>query len=336
MLLILVVINIGLIGGTKQSVQAAASFEKATFMVAPVLPADNIGGKQRGYFNLKLAAKQQKTVQVRLMNPTPHPVVVHSRIVDATTNDNGTLDYIGTHQIDQKLLSTPGSQWVTVTKKVTLAPHEERLLPVTIKAPTRQFEGQKALAINLTANQINAKRAVKNQYTYALGLVLNGHQTSQKQRGSLKLAQIKTRLTPTKRQPAISVKINNPSPYYHLKTTLTMSLTNQRWSLIQYHKTRTKVKIAPNSGFYNDLLLGGKRLVPGVYRLKVTVNEGSRKYQMKHYVQISNQQARFINRHNYVYLKYRNLIIIGILLVILGIASLIYWWKGNKNAKTHS
>ena len=330
------IISIGLIGYQKQPTQAATNFEKATFMVAPVLPADNIGGKQRGYFDLKLTAKQSRTMQVRLMNPTTHAVVVHSQVVNATTNDNGTIDYIGSHQIDPKLLTTPGNQWVTVTKKVTLAPHEERLLPVLIQAPNQPFEGQKALAINLTANQIDAKRAIKNQYTYALGLVLNGHQTSPKNREPLKLAQIKTRLTPTKRQPAISVKINNPTPYYHLQTTLAMTLTNQRWSLIQYHKPAIKVKITPNSGFYNDLLLGGKRLVPGVYRLQVTVNEGARKYQLKRYVQICHQQARFINRHNYIYLKYRNLIIVGLLLVILVMVGWLYWWKGSKNAKTHS
>ncbi|MDT3393782.1 DUF916 domain-containing protein [Latilactobacillus curvatus] len=289
---------------------------RATFMLRPELPKDNLGGKQLGYFNLQLKSGQQRTVFLEVFNPTAKAMTIYGQVKDATTNDNATIDYLGTNPIDQRLLKQPGSQIITVPRATKLQPNETKRLKVTIQAPNKAFKGQKATAINLSTNQLANKDAVENHYVYAIALILNGQKLAAREQKPIQSAKIKTRLT-KQRRAAISVAITNPNPAYLKAATIKVDLQNQRWSLIRYQDKKINRKIAPNSQFYEDVLLGGKRLVSGVYRMTLTVKTKNQQQVIHKYVAISKGQARYINQNNNQYLKYRNLIILGSIVIIL-------------------
>lgn len=289
---------------------------RATFMLRPELPKDNLGGNQLGYFNLKLNSGQQRTVFLKVFNPTSQTMTIYSKVKDATTNDNATVDYLGTNSIDRQLLKQPGSRFVKVPQTIKLQPNETKRIKVTIQAPIKGFIGQKATAINLSTNQLAPQKTVENHYVYAIGLILNGQKLTVKERQPLRSTKIKTHFT-KQQHAAISVSITNPNPAYLQSAIIKIDLQNQHWSLIRYQDKKTNRKIAPNSQFYEDVPLDGKRLVAGVYRMTLTLKTAHQQQVIHKYVVISKGQARYINQNNEQYLKYRNLIILGSMLVIL-------------------
>ncbi|SPS07055.1 DUF916 domain-containing protein [Latilactobacillus sakei] len=307
--------------GTAQAAKKKSSIEipkanKATFMLMPELPKDNIGGSQLGYFNLHLKANQVKTVHIKVYNPTEHTINIYGQVKDATTNDNASVDYLGSHQNDRQLLKQPGSQLVSVPKKTELPAGATKRIAIKIKS-NQSFKGTKATAINLSADQFNQKSAVKNAYRYAIGLILNGKTVKKQDYRYLQSPSIKTRLTKAKK-PAISVKLNNPDPMYLEKTTIKIKLQNQKWQFIQYAKTIKNGKVAPNTSFYVDLLLGGKRLVPGTYTMTLTTQNSHYKKTLHKNVLITASQAKYINGLNAAYLRNRNWILGGTAVIIIG------------------
>lgn len=61
--------------------------------------------------------------------------------------------------------------------------------------------------------------------------------------------------------------------------------------------------IAPNSSFNANLLLGGKRLVPGRYTMIADFKSDQYQREIKKTVQITKTDARYINDHNAAYQK---------------------------------
>lgn len=290
---------------------------KATFMLMPELPKDNLGGQQLGYFNLKLKANQKRVVRIKVYNPTDHSLNIYGQVVDATTNDNATINYLGQNKINTTLLTSPGSNQVTVPHKQVLPSKATKWITIKIHAPRQGFTGIKATAINLSANQFNQTATIRNTYRYAIGLIFNGRQLSKKHYQYLKSPNIKTRFLANKKA-AISIKTNNPDAIYLQNVKAQIALKNQKWGFITYNTTLKNGKIAPNSSFYINLLLGGKRLVPGVYNMTMEVKSRQYTKTIHKYVAVTKSQARYINRYNAAYLRNRNLII-GCVVVILGL-----------------
>ncbi|MCM1572035.1 DUF916 and DUF3324 domain-containing protein [Latilactobacillus sakei subsp. carnosus] len=302
----------------KKSLIKLPAANKATFMIMPELPKDNIGGKQLGYFNLHVKPNQTKTVRIKVYNPTEHTINIYGQTKDASTNDNASVDYLGSHPVDKKLLKQPGSQLVTVPKKTSLPAGATKRIVIKIKT-NDSFKGTKATAINLSANQFNQTSAVKNAYRYAIGLILNGQSVKKNDYRYLQSPSIKTRFTKAKKA-AINIKLNNPDPMYLEKAKIKVKLQNQKWQFIQYTTTVKNGKIAPNTSFYVDLLLGGKRLVPGTYSMTLTTQNNQYAKTLHKDVLITASQAKYINSLNAAYLRNRNWILggVAITLVIIG------------------
>lgn len=298
------------VGVISQPVQAAKqglpTTTKATFQIRPELPADNLGGPHLGYYNLPLKANQARTVRLQLFNPTAQPLTITGQVQDATTLTNATVDYLGHQPINRQLLPQPGSQLVSVPATTKLQPNETKWLTIQIAAVQSLFNGQKAVAINLSAVQPNPKKTIQNHYVYAVGLVLNGQPLTTKQYRAPRSPRIKTKLKA--QRAAIAVAIVNPNPAYLKPATIDVQLQNKRWQLVHYQRRLTQRKVAPNSQFDVELLLGGKRLVPGIYRMTLRVKSPQLTRKIVKTVRITKRQATYINQRNADYQRHRLLI----------------------------
>lgn len=314
---------------TQQVLPAEA---QATFRIRPELPTDNLGGPQLGYYNLPIKVRQARTVRLQVFNPTTHPLKITGQVQDATTMTNATIDYLGRQPIDQQLLPHPGSQLVSLPSTTELQPNEVKWLIIKIAAVKQLFSGQKAVAINLSAKQPSSKKAIQNHYIYAIGLVLNGKPLTPKQYHAPRSPRIKTKLQA--QQAAIEVAVVNPNPAYLKPVTIDVRLQNRRWSLIHYQRQLTHRKIAPNSQFDVALLLGGKRLVPGIYRMTLTVKSPQLTRKVVKTVRITKRQASYINQHNVNYQRRCLLIsLAGIGVSCLGgLISYRYYKRKRENA----
>lgn len=311
---------------------SADSKQKVTFMIYPEIPKDNIGGNKLGYFNLKLKPKAETTLKIKVFNPTDKPITVKVSAKDAQTGDNGQIDYLSDAPVTKNLLPDPGSRYVHSKPQVVVASNTQNLVNVKLKMPKTTFKGKKALAINLSAMGPTGG-SINNRYVYAVGVTLNGKKLTRKELQRLEMPKMQTGFVD--KQAALQFKVNNPDPVFLKKSHLSIKLTNQKLGFFNYKLDLKKMHIAPNSSFNANLLLGGKRLVPGRYTMIADFKSDQYQRQIKKIVQITKTDARYINDHNAAYQKKRQLTMIVIsVCVVLGIILIYYIRKhGSRESK---
>lgn len=331
------VITVGRLSQGSVSAQKIVNDEsKATFMLMPELPKDNIGGNHLGYFNLKLSADKTRQIRIKVYNPTDKVLSITSEVKDATTDDNGGIDYLGLHKIDRNLLPEVGNDIVKMPNNLKLKPNETKWVTIKINPGKKLFAGQKLMALNLSSAETDTKSSINNKFVYAIGLVLNGTDLKKKEYKTMLSDGIKTRIIKDHKA-AISIKLKNPDPKFLSNVKVTASLQNDKWHMIHYDNELKNIKIAPNSSFYDDLLLSELRLVPGLYKMTLNVKTDEYTKTIHKYVKITSSDASYINRNNYEYLKFRNIIlgVLGGLILIIIVTWLLIRRKRKRrlNAK---
>lgn len=95
---------------TPQLVTAATADakQKVTFMIYPEIPKDNLGGNKLGYFNLKLKPNAEKTLKIKVFNPTNKPITVKVSAKDAQTADDGRIDYLSDDPVSKNFCQSRG------------------------------------------------------------------------------------------------------------------------------------------------------------------------------------------------------------------------------------
>lgn len=319
---------------TPQLVTAATADakQKVTFMIYPEIPKDNLGGNKLGYFNLKLKPNAEKTLKIKVFNPTDKPITVNVSAKDAQTADDGRIDYLSDDPVAKKLLPSPGSHYLQFKPRVVVPSKSQEWVNVKVKMPATDFKGKKALAINLAAMGKNGG-SINNRYVYAVGVTLNGTKLPAKKLQRLAMPKMKTGFVD--KQAALQFKVTNPDPVFLKKGHLSIKLTNQKLGFFNYKLDLKKMHIAPNSTFNANLLLGGKRLVAGRYTMIAHFKSDQYQRQIKKTVQITKTDARYINDHNVAYQKKRKMLIIIIsAYAVLGIVLIYYIRKhGSRDSK---
>lgn len=312
-----------------QSVSAETSdaTQKVTFMIYPELPKDNLGGRKIGYFNLRLKPNTEKTVKIKVMNPTDKIITVKADVRDAQTADNGRIDYLSAAPIPKHILAQPGSQFLTVKPQLTVKPGAEKWLTIKIKMPGNAFKGKKAMAINLSAMGPTGG-SVNNRYVYAVGVTLNGTKVTKKHLNRIEMSKMQAGFVHKKA--ALQFKVLNPDPVFLKKGQLSIKLTNQKISFFNYKLGLKKMHIAPNSKFNVNLMLGGQRLVPGTYTMVAKFKSDQYKTQIKKTVQITKNSANHINKHNIIYQRKLILKISALLLIMIIISIYYFKFHGSK------
>lgn len=309
-----------------QSVSAETSdaTQKVTFMIYPELPKENLGGRKLGYFNLRLKPNTEKTVKIKVMNPTDKTITVKTNVRDAQTADNGRIDYLSAKPIPKHILPQPGSQFLTVKPQLTVKPGTEKWLTIKIKMPKNSFKGKKAMAINLSAMGPTGG-SINNRYVYAVGVTLNGINVTKKHLKRLEMPIMKAGFVHKKA--ALQFKMVNPDPAFLKKGQLSIKLTNQKIGFFNYQLVQKKMHIAPNSKFDVNLMLGGQRLVPGKYTMVAKFKSDQYQKQIKKSVKITKTDAEYINERNLDYQRRRKVVFLFGGICILLIIGTIYYVK---------
>ncbi|WP_436667920.1 DUF916 and DUF3324 domain-containing protein [Latilactobacillus sakei] len=308
---------------TPQLVTAATADakQKVTFMIYPEIPKDNLGGNKLGYFNLKLKPNAEKTLKIKVFNPTNKPITVKVSAKDAQTADDGRIDYLSDDPVSKKLLPEPGSQYVHFKLQVVVPSNAQKSVNVKVKMPNTAFKGKKALAINLAAMGPTGG-SINNRYVYAVGVTLNGTKMATEKLHRIEMPKMQTGFVDKKA--ALQFKVTNPDPVFLKKGHLSIKLTNQKLGFFNYKLDLKKMHIAPNSTFNANLLLGGKRLVAGRYTMVAHFKSDQYQHQIKKTVQITKTDARYINEHNPNYQKRRRILLVAVTICALLIVISIY------------
>lgn len=311
----------------------------AGVQIYPELPKNNIGGQTLGYFNLRNSTRKQQTVRIKVHNPENKATKVTVHFTNAVTRNGGQADYTGLKKPNRKLLPTPATKQLSAVKQLRLAPFATKWLKIHVAPSATTFKGRKAAAVVLTNKTKQQDVSIQNNYVYVVGITLNGRKLKPAQFKRFKIKQVQPQVKGS--QAKLRTKLVNPDPMYLKKGNLKLTFQNKKWALTKYTAHKKNVTAAPSSDFWVNTKLGGKRLVPGDYRL--TVNWRNDQYHKKtvKQVHITKKTAYFINSHNQAWQKRRRLLIglaIAAVVVVAGVIAGIIWRRrtrprGNSHAK---
>lgn len=312
----------------QKSVKPDAGNRLPTLMVAPKLPKDNLSGQHAGYFDLQLKKDKARSIAITVYNPTLKAVELELKAYAATTLDNASINYTGQQKTDTNLLKNPGLQYLDYPETITVPAGTQIEVPIKIKAQSKLFTGTKAIGFNLIAKTTDKKQTMTNQYDYGIAILLKGQKLQKTAYQKLKTNGITLQKGKTNNQ--IAMSLINQDALLLAPVDLDLKLTNANWGFINYQAKRTKRGIAPKTAFENAITFE-KKVVDGAYDLTLKVKSQAYQQAIHKYVKIQNGKISYIQKNEYLMIKYRTFAIAsGILVMILIIGSVVYRKKRGK------
>ncbi|MGM0125945.1 hypothetical protein IGI37_003346 [Enterococcus sp. AZ194] len=254
-----------------------ATAAQLNFAVTPVIPENQID-KEKTYFELKMKPEQVQTLDVELRNDTEKEVKVSVQVASATTNINGLVEYSPNGIKPDKSLKYNLKDLVQVDEEVTIKAKSKVNVPFKVSMPKESFDGILAGGITFkeilsekdVAKEDEAGMAVKNEYAFAVGLVLQ--ETDVAVEPDLKI--LEASASQVNARNVINVGFQNPNSTYLNQLRMSHEVTKQGESDVLYKSSAPRMQMAPNSNFEYPISLDGERLQAGKYQVKTVAYAG--------------------------------------------------------------
>lgn len=293
------------------------------------------------YFDLKLAPKQQTTLKVKVINETAKPLRLRAEPNTGYTADAGNEVY--DKQRPKQQLSKAPYQLTNLLggpQKVTLAPHEKRVLAFPLTMPDKPFNGVLEGALYFDKlNQDEKPQAtnrkqfqIRNRYAVVLGVVLRSSE-GQMVSPNLKLNRVKVGTDKASRfSPAVKANLENTRANWMRGLKISSKVSRNQKTL--YKTSGDQVDMAANSNFNYAISTNHERLKAGRYKLHLVAQLDQKRWVFNRHFTVSAKQAKQVNDQSRVKKSY---LIWWILLavIILLIAGGSYYWYRKKHRDKH-
>ncbi|WP_273708782.1 DUF916 domain-containing protein [Leuconostoc mesenteroides] len=153
------------------------SASEMNFSVNTVIPTNQID-KEKTYFNLKMAPKQEQDVTVTLKNNTKKDITVEIGINTAKTSSNGVIAYSESNIKKDNSLKYDLSKLVKGPDSVVVPASSSKDVTFHISMPDNSFDG--ILLGGLTFQQKSSEvtqskssgTSITNEYQYAVAMLI--------------------------------------------------------------------------------------------------------------------------------------------------------------------
>ena len=302
-----------------------------SFSVTPLDPETK--QTQSSYYDLKVSPNEQKVLPIRIFNGADQAVKVKLKLNNGATNSNGITDYSGNVKRNATLkvgftdVTTVESEDVTIPAKSAVD------VPVTIKMPETQYDGQILGGIRVTSAEVKEKpktSGIESNIAYTVGVVLRETDTKVKPSMSLLDDKIEQRNS----QNVISATLQNGAPVIIKKLEAKSSVTKEGSKKVLYEAENTSMRMAPNSQFDYGINLVNNGFKSGKYLMTVSGKADGEPFSFTKKFTIKSKEAKEFNKNSvYVTDKSTNntylFWIIGALVLII-LAFIIWYIKKNR------
>lgn len=320
---------------TKTVLAQEKSQETNHFYVQAVIPQNQVDSN-KSYFDLKMLPEEEQELQVKLVNPEDSPISVSINAINATTTEEGMIDYT-VKGIKDKTLVYPFESLVKVLETtISLQPYETKIARFQLKMPKERYDGVIVGGVRFTKNSPESETKSKNvtiqqRFHYVVGVVLNETDTSvlpDYEMDDVNVAKSKQ----GKRMSVIhSIRNKNSAISKKMALKFVIRKKGEETPLIKLEKEA--LEMAPNSVM--DFPVPIKRqLQPGKYISKTLLNQEGKKWAFENEFEITREQAKAINAENkeekVVSKVPMWLILVMILLVLLVLIQTYILWRRNR------
>ncbi|MGB4825297.1 MAG: DUF916 and DUF3324 domain-containing protein [Leuconostoc mesenteroides] len=311
------------------------SASEMNFSVNTVIPTNQID-KEKTYFNLKMAPKQEQDVTVTLKNNTKKDITVEIGINTAKTSSNGVIAYSESNIKKDNSLKYNLSKLVKGPDSVVVPASSSKDVTFHISMPDNSFDG--ILLGGLTFQQKSSEvtqskssgTSITNEYQYAVAMLIQGKDTVVQPNLNL----IKVKPDQMNYRNVITAELQNDQSVLMSKVSVDAKIYSKNGKKPVYTSIKSDMQIAPNSHLTYPVSLNGTSMKAGDYTLKMkvtaTANKQVKKWTFTKDFTIKSKQARDLNKSDvdvkantnnsnwlYILIGAALLIIIIILIVVI-------------------
>lgn len=312
-----------------------AHAQGADFTVNPVYSADQTD-KSLGYIDLKVNDKKDYPISVNVQNMDKNEAGSYTvSLVNATTNDNGDVNYTPSKQNLVKSSDPLLKDLVPKnmrSQKITLKAGENKTVSFNLKLPAKNFKGQILGSVYVLRNSKNLQEkkqfGINNRFAMTIPVMLTQANAQVK---LPKLTMTKAFVTEKSGQPQIAARIQNASPLLFGKIKIAASVSKAGQEKALYTKNVKDYAMAPRSIFNFKIDTGKRALKPGKYVYKVNLKSGKRDFHLKKNFVVKKAEQNVINKRipgNHKAWWLLGSVGVIILIVIISIA----YWLGRRKA----
>ncbi|WP_207695412.1 hypothetical protein DOK67_0001737 [Enterococcus sp. DIV0212c] len=284
---------------TKVVLAQEKSEETNSFYVQAVIPQNQVD-LNKSYFDLRILPEAEQELQVKLVNPEDEPISISVNALNATTTEEGMIDYT-LRGVKDKSLKYPFESLIKVLEtNISLQPYETKIARFHLKMPKEKYDGVIVGGLRFTKNlpeseTKNKDVTINQRFHYVVGVVLNETDTSvlpDYEMDSVKVAK-------SKQGKKISVihAIRNKNAAISKKMNLKFEIRKKGEETPLIKLEKEALEMAPDSVM--DFPVPIKRqLQPGKYISKTLINQEGKKWAFENEFEITREQAKVINEEN--------------------------------------
>lgn len=277
------------------------SADEMNFSVNTVIPSNQID-REKTYFNLKMAPKQEQDVTVTLKNNIKKDITIEIGVNTAKTNTDGVVEYSESNIKKDSSLKYDISKVVTGPGSVVIPASSSKDVTFHISMPDNAFNGilLGGLTFQQKSSEILQSKAsgtsVTNEYQYAVAMLLKENDTVVQP--NLNLIQVKPDQLNSRN--VITAEIQNDQAVLLSKVSVDAKIYSKGGKKPVYTSIKHDMQIAPNSHLTYPVSLNGTEMKPGeyTYHMKVTgeSNNRSKTWQFTKQFKIEAKKAKALNQ----------------------------------------
>lgn len=257
----------------------------ANFSITPVY-SDVQTDNTLGYISINTTNDSNYTVSVKISNlDSENKANYRVKLVNATTNDSGSIDYSPNKQ---KLVKgkdpflTDLIAHDKISKKIFLNPKETKEVSFNIKTPKDGFKGTILGSIYVIRDSKTLSEEKKfgftNKFAMTMPVVIN-RDSSKKILPELSLNKVK--LGSYAGELAVVADLKNAAPVMFGEIDTSAWVTKQSHSEKLFSKKAKNYSMAPRSIFGYQLPTNNKSLAPGKYTFYLDLKSGAKTYKLR-------------------------------------------------------
>lgn len=285
-----------LLAGIVSAVPASADDDgQVGYNIQAILPENQVN-KEHSFFDLRMKPNQEQTIEFVINNTSSETAEFEISINQAYTNDQGFIDYADKDvppDSSQKYLI---NDIATTDNQVTVQASSSKIVPIRLKMPSEQFDGQILAGIQVTKQPKDTKAEkgrISNVYGYVLGLKLT--ETDQEVPRDLKLLGVEGAAAFGKT--SVVAVLQNPTMDAYGELKYKAKVMNKASGEVEKEAAfDNHMQIAPNSQYRFAIDWGGDKLVAGDYTLDLTVSDAKENvWEFTEAFTITAEEAKKIN-----------------------------------------
>lgn len=254
--------------------------------------------KNKTYFDLKMTSGQKQEISLTVHNSGDKDTTVFVTPNNATTNQNGVIDYSEEKEKKDSSLKIPLTSVISGKQEVKLKPGETKQVPFTLQMPETEYNGeilggfyiQKKIESNDSTKDESVQ--IRNQYSYVIGIRLN--ETDTPVAPKIKLNQIKPALQ--NYRTAVTANLQNTEAVIINDLDINASVTKQNSATVLHKTDKKGLSMAPNSNFDYPINWDNEPLDPGKYTVHIKAKSGEKDWSFDKNFEIKAEASTKLNK----------------------------------------